>query len=399
MTRRFAAALIVFVCGSTLAAEEAIRSRAEAISTALSVIDAEYRQWSGGSWTEWNARVQPFRNELAQKIAEARPNNPASTSAFFEARGAVLEARGDPPLFEIAPETYLRYLTEPVDVTRLAETHAALRSVPIVSRWLAARGIDLIFVPVPKMTEVYPDRVCATVPPGRLAAPHTRSIIHDLLLADVEVLDLLPLLLAARDAGAGSLYEAADPHWSKEGQMVAVTEIVHRLRRYDFVRHAMAEPPRFRALYAEAPSPQAGFGALNPAQAEHVRPFLTVLEENPERLDGGPVLVPSSPILFIGDSYIGRLPPRVALRLNMPLSSMQAAGQTTEAIGDLVRDPQLLEGRRVVIWIVNAASVGRAAPDWKLPPLERLTRPTSDPAPSAAPTVAPSAAPLALPRS
>jgi hypothetical protein len=61
---------------------------------------------------------------------------------------------------------------------------------------------------------------------------------------------------------------------------------------------------------------------------------------------------------------------------------MQAAGQTTQAIGDFVRDPQLLDGRRVVIWMINAANVGRTAPDWKLPPLEKLNRPSSESSPA-----------------
>ena len=208
MTRYCRPAWIVVACAFTLSAQEGIRSRAETVSATLSALDAEYRQWSGGSWEEWNTRVAPFRNELAQKIAAARPNNPTATGSF-EARAAVIEARGEPPLFEAAPEIYLQYLTQPVEMARLAETHAVLRSVPAVARWLAALGIDLIFVPAPKMTEVYPDRMCAAAPPGRIAAPHMRSIIRDLLLADVEVQDLLPLFLAARDAGADRLYEAA----------------------------------------------------------------------------------------------------------------------------------------------------------------------------------------------
>src|ERR1019366_10596082 len=89
------------------------------------------------------------------------------------------------------------------------------------SKWLRSANVDLIFVPVPKMIEVYANKVVPGVPPDGIVAPHMRKLFFDLLSQDIEIVDLLPSYLAAAKADPEPLFMPADSHWSDRAQQIA----------------------------------------------------------------------------------------------------------------------------------------------------------------------------------
>lgn len=69
-----------------------------------------------------------------------------------------------------------------------------------LTRDLAARGVTLVVVPVPKRLQVYPDRLPGIAPVEDFAGADVpwATLIVSLLEAGVQVIDLLPDFLAAR---------------------------------------------------------------------------------------------------------------------------------------------------------------------------------------------------------
>ena len=366
MRRAFVFLLLLASAATARAAQPAL-GRTEAIARAKREIDEECRRLAGGSWSDWYRDVKPFLDELSAVIDAAKPHDPTAEGTF-EARSPVIEARGDWPLFEPSPKTYLAYLS----LTSDPDAADSVLAVEKVSKWLAERGIDLIFVPIPKMTEVYADRVVRNHPPaGGIAAPRVRRMVRTLLERDVEVLDLLPLFLALRNDLP--LYEPADPHWSDAAGLVFLEELVLRLARYDEIRAAMAEAPRYRATCRPYRPAQAAFGALDDGQAVRVLPFLERDFEVVEPLGEEPVVSDRSPVLVIGDSFLLHLPKNLAFRINLPVSEFRAAGHRVQAIGEMVREPDFLEGRKVVVWLSHHPAFGTPGA-WTLPPLPPVAR-------------------------
>jgi hypothetical protein len=336
--------------------------RAESIRAGLQALDEECRRVGGGDWDGWSRRLDGYRANLRGRIAAARPNHPDSNESL-EARFPVLEAAGEPPLFEPHPASYLQYLLDPGSV----EPFRQRRPVAAVSRWLRARGTDLLFVPVPKMTEAYPDRMAGPCPPDHIVAPHVRRLLRELLEQDVEVLDLLPAFLAAPDRDANPLYCLDDPHWSPRAKELAAAAIADRARRYLFARCARESPPLFRGLEAPWLGHGAAYGALTPGQRARVdkgRPRTYLGVDAP---GGVAAFDQRSPVLFIGDSYNGGMAEHVARELNVPVAVHWGGGQTSEAVVEAARNPALFRGRKLIVWVVCNTSLGDAG-GWILPP-------------------------------
>jgi hypothetical protein len=229
------------------------------------------------------------------------------------------------------------------------------------------------------MTEVYPEHFAEPCPADRIVAPHVRRMLLELLEADVEVIDALPLLLAGRDGDPEPLYQPADPHWGPRGQAIVARAVASRLKRYDFVAAALNAPPTF--LASQGPYPPASSGAsyqdLNPeqrrrAEAVHPRTYLNITN-----LAGGCYWSSTSPVVLIGDSYNGGFNYLLGKEINIPPYTLASGGQTTGAFSDFLRDPDLLQHCKVVVWLVNAEGPAEV---WPLPrPIrDALERPAHD---------------------
>lgn len=324
--------------------------RAEAIRGTIDRIREECRRTANGDWDRWVRQLEPYRSSLRSRVLAAEAFDPTA-KGYFEARSPVLQAKDDFPLVECAPQSYLRYLLEPDSL----EPFRKERSVAAASRWLKRKGIDLVFVPVPKMTDVYPEHFADHCPADRIVAPQVRRLWLELLENDAEVIDLLPAFLAERDAGPGYLYLPADPHWAPRAHAIGARAVADRLKRYEFVAKAQAGPPVCRSV--EMPftpiAETAGYAALNPQQREWAEKAHPKTHTQVANLQGQFFHSPHSPVLVIGNSYNAWFRDLLGKELNMPLHYHDAGGQTTEAFGDMLRDPDLLKDCKVVVWVTT----------------------------------------------
>jgi SGNH hydrolase-like domain, acetyltransferase AlgX len=205
----------------------------------------------------------------------------------------------------------VRYLIEPVD---LAEPRAVVHDF---REQLALRGIRLIVVPIP-------------VKPNTGTNPGIGNI------------DLLPLLQ--------NHYLAYDTHWTCEGAQIAAKAVADLLpqlrgakdyevksvtieRRGDIVR--MMDSPTLERFFPPETVP-----------CQQVQDYMDD---------------PNSPILVLGDSFLriyqtdtpksAGFIAHLARELKQPLTSIvNDGGASTLVRQELARKPQLLKGKKVVIW-------------------------------------------------
>jgi hypothetical protein len=338
------------------------RQRDKSILDAKNLVLGQLSASGTGSWDEWNASVEPFRVALRARIAAAKPNNPKAKGPS-EGRYEVLESLGDPPRFEAWPSSYLRYIAKaPLSTSEFISQTAFVPSIVAISKWLASHGIDLIFVPVPKMTEVYPDQFIRETPADRIVAPPMRRAVHDLLDQGVEVIDLLPVFLEARKRKGPTLYQYCDPHWTWEGQRIALEEIVRRLRRSPVVRKAESGPRLYRSWTErrDLTTVSAALGALTAAQSRRVKPLLTYDVELVEPLGKTPLTSETSPVALAGDSYNNGLEANLSHRLNLPIRDLHASGSSSP-FKDLLRDPESMKSMKVLVFLVSTPGL------WEFP--------------------------------
>lgn len=352
MTRRELAGLLgaVGLGAQTPAVEQA---RKAAIAATLAALTAEKKTIGKGSYTEWFAKLAELRKELrAVMDAEAPrtlPTDPATKHYLLRAAGA-------PPLFN---EMYTGEYVTPKAPDAFAWTAGLLApdAVRATSRWLKKQGIDLLFVPVPKMSDVYMDRIVPRgVPADRIVAPHLRKVLFEMLSDDVEVVDLLPALLQARDVSKEPLYLPADSHWSPAGRAVAVRMLAERLGRYPAFQAAKKAAPIYTVATSKLQYPMSALPLLSEEDKAAVEPFLHPEYDFISRLDGKPYgNYESGPVLLIGDSYSDMLGPQLAEAINAPVAMMPVPGGTVQPVKELLRNRTALAEAKVVVWVVNYA--------------------------------------------
>ena len=321
--------------------------RAATVKAALAGVRAELAR-NGGTWDAWITALGPYRTNLQARMSKLQRTRPHHIPEC----GFVLPSLDGLPLFEIDPHWNLQY----VNNTEQTERFRKSRFVVAADRWFKQRGVDLIFVPAPKMTEVYPDRFAAHCPPDRIVAPQIRRVIHDLLEADVEVADPLLALIAARahETGPEYLYQPADTHWGPHGQAVAAKVVADRMQRYQFAMDARAAPPAFDvheppflAFEHQPGLPGMPEDWVKIARTAHPRVRLE-LHPNKRTPD-----VNRSPVLLMGNSYGVGFHDHLCRELNLPVVYRCSGGQTLETFVEMLRDPELLRHVRVVVWVIT----------------------------------------------
>jgi hypothetical protein len=335
----------------------AIEGRARAIKQNAAAIQAECRQAAAGDWVKWQQDTASYRATLKAKI-DVLKEFPSSRSITPEGRVEPLEGREEFPLFEVNPRVHLDYLYDPASLDEFRRT----RPVVAAHRWLRERSIDLIFVPVPKMTEVYIEHFLDPCPADGIIAPHVRQTLLELLENEVEVVDGFPLFRALRDTDTEYLYNTADPHWAPRGMRIMAKEIASRIERYKFGARARYGLPMVRSSPGayEVDDRPGGIGsmgawqALSPDQAKLAERAQTKLQAHVFLLDGRLAYDdPLSPVIVIGHSYVQHFREQLIRELNLLLQTRAGGAYTTEVLGDFLREPELLAHARVVVWITT----------------------------------------------
>ena len=227
---------------------------------------------------------------------------------------------------------------------------------------LDAAGIELILVPVPAKAFVYPEALGAAG--GGRADTFHQEFYAALRKQGVTVIDLLPDLLAQRDAAGGPVFCKTDTHWSGAGIRIASAKIAALLSDRPWLKEAA----KTKTAVAERTVEITGDlqGMLGGAAKETV----TLRFVGTEASGGATAVAPdrASPLVLLGDSHTlvfhagadmlasgAGLPDQLLHDLGIPvdLIGVRGSGATPARINLMRRvrgDAGYLAGKKVVIW-------------------------------------------------
>jgi hypothetical protein len=253
---------------------------------------------------------------------------------------------------------------------------------------LAARGINLLVVPVPDKESIYPDRVTSRARPLRAAlAPRTEALMARLRESRVETIDLFNIFGNARRAGADSgaaLYLAQDTHWSPAGVRIAARAVADRLEELGW-----AQPGRVEYQERSAPVRRLGdiLRMLKVPQIER--------STKPEEVACSQVTQPDgqiyqdkaeSEILVLGDSFSrvyqtdeptgAGFVAHLAKELKQPLMALvNDGGGSTLVRKELRARPAFLQNKKTVVWEFVERDIGIGVEGWRRVPLGPSPKP------------------------
>jgi hypothetical protein len=245
---------------------------------------------------------------------------------------------------------------------------------------LAARGIQLVVMPVPNKDSVYPDRLTARAEPlHSLLAPRTREFLRKLRAAQVEVVDLFEEFERMRRQASDSqvpLYLAQDTHWTPAGVDLAAKAAARRLKELGWIGPGEVE-------YREQPAPVQRLGDIvrmlqvplieRRVAPETVHCMQVVRRDNGELYKDGA----EAQLLVIGDSFLRIYQhdePRaagfiahLAKELRQPMMALvNDGGGSTLVRQELRARSVFLKNKKVVLWEFVERDLGLGTEGWKL---------------------------------
>ena len=249
---------------------------------------------------------------------------------------------------------------------------------------LADRGIQLLVVPVPGKASIYPERVSSRADPGKIAeSSHTLEFISRLNNAGIPTIDLFETFHREprrdRSTKGGHHYLFQDTHWTPEGAELAAQVVAERVLREGWVTAGSKE-------YIQNPVPVARRSDIlrmaRSASIERLFPPQEVTCRQVVESDSGNLYQddPDSPLLVLGDSFLriyqtddpkaaGFLA-HLARNLKRPVASIvNDGGASTLVRQQLRRNPDLLEGKKLVVWEFVERDLRFGTEGWKKIPI------------------------------
>jgi len=245
---------------------------------------------------------------------------------------------------------------------------------------LAARGIQLLVLPVPNKESIYPDRLTSRAETWHgVLAPRTQEVLERLRAASVEFVDLFKEFTAARMQGLSTpetpLYLAQDTHWSPAGVALAAQAAARRLTALGWIRPGHTD-------YSEKAAPVQRLGdILHMMQAPLIERGLkseSVSSVQVVRSDNGQPYQDEAgaEILVLGDSFMriyqqdepnaAGFIAHLAKELKQPMMSLvNDGGGSTLVREELCGQPAFLKNKKVVLWEFVERDIGIGLKGWR----------------------------------
>lgn len=274
-------------------------------------------------------------------------------------------------------------------VTRALRPDAAdpLPAILDFHRQLAAVNIELLLVPVPPKSIIFPDKVglgepTVPIPVPRLDPDH--AAFYKLLREQsIEVLDLTERFLDDRFHPEDPLYCRQDTHWSGAGCVVAAQRIAEAIRGRPW--YAGLEKTNYRSRWLSTTITGDLVRDLEtPVAREELR--LRIVVPDADSGAGIATVADDSPIVVLGDSHAlvfhaggdmhavdSGLADQLALELGLPvdLVAVRGSGATAARVNLFRRaqaNPRYWDNKRLVIWCF-AAREFTEADGWRTVPI------------------------------
>jgi alginate O-acetyltransferase complex protein AlgJ len=309
----------------------------------------------GGSWQAWFDGQKPVRDAAAALAS----TEPVTVQSLQGPQGSLLFRRE------------LDYVASG-DLATLPAGESPIARIKSLRDSLAAMGIDFLFVPVPTKQDAFPGLLGSAFGKTEFVNPWVRKLLADLAEAEVETVDLWPVL-----RGPGN-YRRQDTHWNPHGADLAAKALAARIRGFSWYSTVATDSVSF----SWQDTAWTDLGDLH----ERLSPSAKS-KYGPEKVAGRRLIGPdgkawedsdTASILLLGDSYLGiyqkvgpkcaGLPSLLAGELRLPVSTIMGWGGGPEAPRKLAaRGPDALRGRRLVVWVMSVRDLFSFPGGWKTP--------------------------------
>lgn len=329
--------------------DKGLTQRLEAITAR---IDKENAAYGSGDWAKWTSRLGRFQGDVKAFSAQ----EPQAVLGLMAADKFLVFRRE------------IEYLLAP----DFAAPGAPASPVPAIAGfkdYLAAQGIDFLFVPIPTKLDIYPEYLAPKTDtlPGGIPQPLLRKLIKDLAEARVETLDLMEPFLklkAASESGKRMLYQRQDTHWTTVGLETAAQLVGERIKNYTWFDSLYRNKRDYKVrdtvfenlgdIQARLPDAKKGQVAPESLIGRQVSDANGLYEDSD-----------SSAVLILGDSYTGvyqtvgcrhaGVTAHLARSLGGPVDLIMGWGGGPEAPGKLKkRGEEYLHSKRLVVWMMSA---------------------------------------------
>ncbi len=260
-----------------------------------------------------------------------------------------------------------------------------LQAIVDFDQQLKSADIRLLLLPVPAKIAIYPEPLLGaaafqrTSSVGRLDSDHQDfyALLHE---HDVEVLDLVPAFLKARQEGDELLYCRTDSHWSPRAIQIAADAVMEKLADSLWIGQQTRQVYRSETARVEFVGDLARILDESNPVAESLPIIITGTFQGGRIVPAKPLR--TSPVLLIGDSHTlvfhdptlfssgAGLPDQLARALGFPvdLVGVRGSGATTTRI-ELARRKDHLQGKKVVIWCLSFREFTESQTGWRNVPL------------------------------
>ena len=305
-------------------------SRAEAIRRTLAGIERQLAE-HGGTWAKWSERLKTYREDL-QGCYKFKWPWPAEKNYVFQ--GAAIEI--------IRRESF----------DDLPDGERPLDGIVHFDSQLKALGIDLIVAIIPSKLSIHPEYIHtgadgggtrpARAPEDRIVSLAVIKLMYDLLRNDVEVVNLHEDFRRFRLKNGDDvpLFYVRDSHYLNRGAQFSAQKIAERLKRYDFVRKALA-----------AENPYVGEKGARTDGDKADDTLLLIKDRNGRRYQG----TGDSPVFVLGDSHFGYntstapFSGQIAYLIGMPVTEKWKEGLSSHMPVEVARDRNLKKRKVVVL--------------------------------------------------
>ena len=235
-------------------------------------------------------------------------------------------------------------------------------------------GVELIVMPVPAKSVIYPDQLAAELSelsaPPRLDPDHV--VFYTLLRQQgVELLDLTERFLQVRNHPRGPLYCLRDTHWSGVGVAVASAQLAGALLSRSWYGAPPGDAPHIADWRSATINGDLEREAADGVTGETLQIRSIGIADGTDTRGAPPEPDPNSPVVLLGDSHNlvfhagddmhatdGGLPEQLAFELGFPVDVVAVRGSaSTAARVNLLRraqaDPTYWERKRMVIWVFS----------------------------------------------
>lgn len=192
------------------------------------------------------ALFQPAQaDEIADSPAAKSFRAACLAKAQIAAKNYSITAKGKDGWLFFAPE--LRHVgmgrfwgeaAQKTSQSTLPENADPLPAILDFKKQLDKAGIELLMVPVPPKSIVYPEKIVADAPTNERLDPFHQEFYALLRENGVAVLDLTPEFIAQRDEGNDAVYCRQDTHWSGRACVLAARQIAKTIGERDWLKNS-----------------------------------------------------------------------------------------------------------------------------------------------------------------